>query len=251
MNVANRIAAALVLCLSVVAALESVQYLRGDLMTFTTPPADADMSMRDAVRLEIRVAKGLRRSPLSWEGRVQQAGYQAVAGRYDDALDTLAEARKYSTAMPALALEASIYSEQRELEKALEAFELLYRLSVADRTTIQHLIRLYDQTTNYLRLRDFALEADMRWPNTFDALVAIANSHINSPDQTGDLPLIMKYLVLARHTPQTNFARPKPKVYELRDIQDRLEQASRYLGYDSSWAIWEKRATEGGSGMKR
>lgn len=239
MNFTLRIAAAFVLCLSAVAAQRSVRFLRGDLTTFSTPPADANTSEREALRSGIRVAKSLRQSPLSWEGHIQQAGYQAVAGQYKEALDTLDDAGLYSTAMPAMALEASIYSEQKELEKALEAFERLYRLSVADRTTIQHLIRLYDQSENYLRLRDFALEANMRWPNTFDSFVAIANSHINSPHQEGDLPLIMKYLVLARHTPQTNFARPKPTVYKMVDIEDRLVKASGLLGYDSPWAVWD------------
>lgn len=223
-----------------VALWQSLRYFRGDRIAYRVPAANSDTNFRRALRLEMAADRGLERAPGAWEIRVQKASYLAIQENYAEALEQLEEAARSNVAMHALQLEASIYTELQERTRAIEAFEQLNRLSVADPTVIQHLMRLYDETKDYAALRIIATEANMRWPNRMDSLMAIANSHINSPDQLGDLPLIMKYLVLAIASPDDKRSRPDPPVYERTDIQERLYLASDYLGYTPGWAEWKR-----------
>lgn len=246
MNLIARAVILVLLGLSAYAVATSLRHFRGDLIMYPLPAPNERLPRAHALALESSMRQGLKLNPLSWQGHVQAAGYLTVQQKYEAALTELDQAMQYNKAMSAMFLQATIYAEMRRYEEAATAFEKLYRLSVVDRTVLQHLMRLYSErpatTEGNRELYELSKETDMRWPGTFDAYVGLANAHIADPEMTSYLPIILKYFVLASLMPQEGYNRPEPRAYELAHVLDRIKIASRYVGYSSHWAQVEEAA---------
>jgi hypothetical protein len=250
-----RAAVLVLLILSALALVQTNRYLAGDLSIHSLQPPNQNIPLSHAVALENSIREGLAANPLSWQGHVQRAGYLAIQQKYDAALEAINESMKYNQSMPAMFLEATIYYEiasryrrdapqaQPQIvewsEKASTAFERLYRLSIVDRTVLQHLMRIYSERPKTpegnLELLQLATETDLRWPNTFDSLVALANAHI-AIDTQGYLPLILRYFILASLVHADEFSRPEPHAYEYEAVVERISRASQMTKYNAPWA---------------
>ena len=228
------------LALSFIAGWHSYRYLQGDRISYTLGRAESSTTIVQARAMEARMREGLAINPMAWGPRVRYAGYMARQGeadpaKYEDALEALAEVSRYHTSTQAIALEASINSLLGHDAEAIRLFEKVHRISVLDRSVVQHLIGLYNEAKDYEKLQKIAIESDIRWWNVFDYQVALAHVALDR----NDIPLTAKYFLLGSEVPRTRFAFPKPAAYELPVVEQRVKDASLFLigrNYKSPWA---------------
>lgn len=209
----------------------TVPHLRGDLFGYSIPRAKATANRATLEGVDVRLAQAEAMNPMSLEIPMRRARILAMLGEHEAALAQIEHAGRFHRGLAAMKLEATLLEKLGRWEESIALLETLAKLSPLDRQIVYPLLRLYYEVDAGNELRALALEADMRWYNTFDAQAALGFSETKVNPE-----LALKYFLLAEHAPMTEFARPPYSVFSRGEVRRAIAKLREAQDFRDPWA---------------
>lgn len=209
----------------------TIAHLRGDLLGHSIPRAKATADRQTLQGIDSRLAQAEELNPMSLEIPMRRARILAMLGEHEAALTQIDHAGRFHRGLAAMKLEATLLEKVGRPAEAITLLESLVKLSPLDRQIVYPLLRLYWETDARDKLGALALEADMRWYNTFDAQAALGFAEMEENPE-----LALKYFLLADHAPMTEFARPPYSAFSRGEVRRAIAGLREVQSFRDPWA---------------